>query len=98
MYASLENYGGVNGDISLNEDINLNVNMTYMNFIPPKIELLTKDKTVFTKEAFAPYRGLAGDCMGPALVWWFQNVPGLDNAALDDAGQPMLNWWPFIYY
>jgi hypothetical protein len=32
------------------------------------------------------------------LLWWRQNMPGLDNRALDDSGQSMLNWWPFLYY
>jgi hypothetical protein len=37
------------------------------------------------------YDGLAPDCMGPFLVWWRQNMPGLGNAAKDVEGQPMLN-------
>jgi hypothetical protein len=36
--------------------------------------------------------------MGGFLVWWRQNLPGLHNAALDDTGAPMKNWWPFLYY
>jgi hypothetical protein len=31
-------------------------------------------------------------------VWWRQNLPGLANTALDDAGLPMRNWWPFLFY
>lgn len=52
----------------------------------------------FTNRAFANYRDLAGDCMGPWLVYWRQNMPGLDNRQLDDRGQPMKNWWPFLFY
>jgi hypothetical protein len=52
----------------------------------------------FSVEDFAPYRSLASDCTGPWLVWWWQNVPGLANRSLDDQGQPMLNWWPFLFY
>lgn len=44
------------------------------------------------------YRDFAPDCMGPFLVWWRQNIPGLHNTALDDDGQPMRNWWPFLFY
>ncbi len=52
----------------------------------------------WTKAAFAPYRKLAPDCMGPWLIYWRQNMPGLDNRQKDDAGRPMKNWWPFLFY
>ena len=40
------------------------------------------------------------DCGGRWLTFWYQNMPGLGNAAVDSSrsGQPMLNWWPFMYY
>jgi hypothetical protein len=44
------------------------------------------------------YRELAPDCMGRWVVYWRQNMPGLDSAALDDDGRPMKNWWPFLFY
>jgi hypothetical protein len=44
------------------------------------------------------YRDLAADCMGRWVVYWRQNMPGLGNAALDDDGRPMKNWWPFLFY
>jgi hypothetical protein len=44
------------------------------------------------------YRALADDCMGRWVVYWRQNMPGLGNAALDDDGRPMKNWWPFLFY
>ncbi len=49
-------------------------------------------------EAFAAYRTLAPDCMGPWLVYWRQNFPSLDNRQKDERGQPMRNWWPFLFY
>jgi hypothetical protein len=52
----------------------------------------------FTTADFQMYDTVAPDCQGGFLMWWRQNVPGLDNRALDDASQPMLNWWPFLYY
>ena len=52
----------------------------------------------FDEATYADYTSLAPDCQGPFLVWWRQQFPGLDNDALDEAGDPMLNWWPFIYY
>ncbi len=52
----------------------------------------------WTNAAFAPYRTLAPDCMGPWLVYWRQNMPGLHNRQKDDNGKPMKNWWPFLFY
>jgi hypothetical protein len=45
-----------------------------------------------------PYMDYAPDCMGAFLVWWRQSLPGRGNAALDDGGMPMRNWWPFLFY
>lgn len=53
---------------------------------------------LWKNERFAQYRKLAPDCMGPWLVYWRQNFPGLDNRQKDDAGKPMKNWWPFLFY
>jgi hypothetical protein len=55
-------------------------------------------KIEFTPARFAKYADLAPDCMGSWLVYWRQNVPGLDNRSLDDEHQPMKNWWPFLFY
>jgi len=52
----------------------------------------------FTNAAFARYRDVAPDCMGAWLVYWRQNMPGLGNRQKDDAGRPMKNWWPFLFY
>jgi len=52
----------------------------------------------FTNAAFSQYRALAPDCMGPWLVYWRQNMPGLDNRQKDSQGRPMKNWWPFLFY
>jgi hypothetical protein len=52
----------------------------------------------WSNEAFAKYRPLAPDCMGPWLIYWRQNFPGLDNKQKDDSGKPMKNWWPFLFY
>lgn len=52
----------------------------------------------FTSANFERYRDLAPDCMGRWLVYWRQNMPGLDNRQKDDQGKPMLNWIPFLFY
>jgi hypothetical protein len=52
----------------------------------------------WTIEKFQQYRDLAPDCMGPWLIYWRQNMPGLDNKCKDDDGKPMKNWWPFLFY
>jgi hypothetical protein len=53
---------------------------------------------LFTRSDFESYLSMAPDCMGGFLIWWRQNMPGLNNTALDDEGNPMLNWWPFLFY
>ena len=58
----------------------------------------TGESEPYTSSLHQAYAKLAPDCMGPFIVWWRQNIPGLDNDALDDGGQPMLNWWPFLFY
>lgn len=52
----------------------------------------------FTNRAFAGNRDRFPDCMGPWLVYWRQNMPGLANRQKDDAGKPMKNWWVFMFY
>ncbi len=52
----------------------------------------------YTCDVLKPYRELAPDCMGAWLIYWRQNVPGLDNRARDDQRKPMKNWWPFLFY
>lgn len=52
----------------------------------------------FTNAAFRRYDAQAPDCMGSWLIYWRQNMPGLDNRQKDDAGKPMKNWWPFLFY
>lgn len=44
------------------------------------------------------YDTVAPDCMGPFLMWWRQNIPGYQNKLVDDDGNAMLNWWPFLFY
>jgi len=44
------------------------------------------------------YADTSPDCMGKWLVYWRQNMPGLDNLQKDDEGRPMKNWWPFLFY
>jgi hypothetical protein len=52
----------------------------------------------WTPQAFAQYKEVAPDCMGPWLVYWRQNMPGLNNRQKDKNGRPMKNWWPFLFY
>ncbi len=52
----------------------------------------------FTNRAFIGYNDIAPDCMGSWLVYWRQNMPGLDNKQKDKLGKPMKNWIPFLFY
>jgi hypothetical protein len=47
---------------------------------------------------FSAYNSLAPDCQGGWVMYWMQSMPGYNNAAKDNAGQPMLPWWPFAFY
>jgi hypothetical protein len=58
-----------------------------------------KDRAkLWNVQVFKRYNELAGDCMGPWLVYWQQNMPGYRTRAKDDRGRPMKNWWPFLFY
>ena len=54
--------------------------------------------TEWSPDAYAQYQTVAPDCMGPWLVYWRQNMPGLGSKCVDDDGRPMKNWWPFLFY
>ncbi len=55
-------------------------------------------RDLWNRNRFVPYEALAPDCMGPWLVYWRMNMPGLDNGAIDMNGDPMKNWWVFLFY
>ena len=57
-----------------------------------------EEARTWTPAVLEPYRELAPDCMGRWVVYWRQNMPGLENTALDSQGHPMKNWWPFLFY
>ncbi|HXI56345.1 MAG TPA: hypothetical protein VNO55_09815 [Polyangia bacterium] len=52
----------------------------------------------FSLSTFSQYNSLAPDCEGGFQVWWRQNMPGFASGILDNASQPMLSWFPFLYY
>jgi len=58
----------------------------------------TDQAKLWTNGAFGKYREFVLDCMGAWLVYWRQNMPGLDNQQKDGFGKPMKNWWPFLFY
>lgn len=31
------------------------------------------------------------------MLWWMQNLPGVDNTSRDRVGAPMPNWWPLLF-
>ncbi len=47
---------------------------------------------------WSAYEAIAGDCTGAFAVWWWQRFPSVDRRARDDAGAPMRNFWPYLYY
>ena len=58
-----------------------------------------KDKVEeFNTDKFEQWEDFCPDCMGRWLIFWRQNMPGLNNKCVDDKGRPMKNWWPFLFY
>lgn len=58
-----------------------------------------KDRAaLWTPAVLDRYRELGRDCMGRWVIYWRQNMPGYHNHARNDAGRPMKNWWPFLFY
>jgi len=53
---------------------------------------------LWDRSKFVPYYSVAPDCMGAWLVYWRMNMPGYNNACLDNNSQPMKNWWVFLFY
>lgn len=52
----------------------------------------------WNKSKFAAYYSFVNDCMGAWLVFWRQAMPGRNNTCTDDDGNPMPNWWVFLFY
>lgn len=52
----------------------------------------------WTSARLTKYQAVANDCVGPWIVYWWQNIPGLENKALDENDRPMKNWWAFLFY
>jgi hypothetical protein len=52
----------------------------------------------FSRAKYARYETLAPDCGGAWQVYWRQSFPGLGNLAKDKTGQPVRNWWPYLFY
>jgi hypothetical protein len=57
------------------------------------------------QDLYDPYvPDMSGGAQGPfncAPAWqmhWRQSIPGYRNVAIDIDGQPMKNWWPFLFY
>jgi hypothetical protein len=46
----------------------------------------------------AEYEGRFPDCDGGWQTYMRQSMPGYKNAAIDESGAPMKNWWPFLFY
>lgn len=58
-----------------------------------------KDRSApWTPHVLDRYRELGRDCMGRWVIYWRQNMPGLQSRSIDDERRPMKNWWPFLFY
>ncbi len=45
----------------------------------------------------AEYERRFPDCDGGWQTYMRQSMPGYQNAAFDESGAPMKNWWPFLF-
>jgi hypothetical protein len=52
----------------------------------------------YTSAKSHPFDALSPDGEGGWQIYWRQSFPGLDNPAHSVSGEPMPNWWPYIYY
>ncbi len=102
----IENYYCVGGNVHFPPNARHHYDMDNTEPVMSTIEAWRIDRDAqggdrrkpWTNEAIARYAELAPDCMGRWLVYWRQNMPGLDNLQKDDRGRPMKNWWPFLFY
>ena len=97
---TVENYRAVGGNVHFTPNGRSHYDLASPHPVLSTIETWRTDNPVpkpWTIQAFDRYRTV-DDCMGPWLVYWRQNFPGLDNTATDDEGKPMKNWWPFLFY
>ena len=54
--------------------------------------------TSYSSARASAYEAMHSDCGGGWMIYMGQSMPGLGNQAKTVTGQPMLNWWPFLYY
>lgn len=52
----------------------------------------------FSLSTFSQYNSLAPDCQGGFQIWWRQNMPGYASGLKDNNNQPMLSFFPYLYY
>jgi hypothetical protein len=55
-------------------------------------------RSEYTADLVQEYEQTYGDCGGGWMIYLGQSFPGAGNRATDARGQPMLNWWPFLFY
>ncbi|WP_437476099.1 calcium-binding EGF-like domain-containing protein [Sorangium sp. So ce1014] len=51
-----------------------------------------------TKETWAAYEALHGDCGGGFLTWWYQSMPAFGAAKTFADGRRMKSVWPYLFY
>jgi hypothetical protein len=55
-------------------------------------------RTIVTPADWGMYESLSPDCGGAWNVYWRQNLPGRDNQATNPNGDPLGNWWTYLFY
>jgi hypothetical protein len=54
--------------------------------------------TIVTPADWGIYESVSPDCGGSWNVYWRQNLPGFDNVATGPNGDPLGNWWTYLFY
>ncbi|MES1209612.1 MAG: hypothetical protein ABUS79_27050 [Pseudomonadota bacterium] len=52
----------------------------------------------YTSSTVAAQESAFPDCGGGWQIYWRQSMPGAGNQARDANGNPLKNWWPYLYY
>jgi hypothetical protein len=64
------------------------------DFLVPGAPLKPANRRWLNDPTYASFEGAGAKF----YLYWFQNHPGRGNQAIDAAGNPIKNWWPFMYY
>ena len=54
--------------------------------------------SLVSKDTWAAYEALHGDCGGGFLTWWYQSMPAFGAKKTFADGRKMKSVWPYLFY